>query len=105
MRPFKQRALQRLYRKRSRAGIRQNAHPAHLHERRRQPVRYGCPWCCPPAPAESSGSVLLGGLAPSTVFTLFVVPALLSFFIGFEHSRASSIPGALRKREQSHYLP
>ncbi|MDD4464115.1 MAG: efflux RND transporter permease subunit, partial [Desulfobacterales bacterium] len=30
------------------------------------------------------GSVLLGGLALSTVFTLFVIPALLAFFIGFE---------------------
>ncbi len=30
------------------------------------------------------GSVLLGGLSVSTMFTLFVVPALLSFFIGFE---------------------
>jgi HAE1 family hydrophobic/amphiphilic exporter-1 len=27
------------------------------------------------------GSVVLGGLAMSTVFTLFMVPALLSFFI------------------------
>ncbi|WDP89964.1 MAG: efflux RND transporter permease subunit [Desulfobacter sp.] len=33
------------------------------------------------------GSVLLGGLALSTLFTLFVVPALLSFFIGFEKQR------------------
>ena len=30
------------------------------------------------------GSVLLGGLALSTLFTLFVIPALLAFFIGFE---------------------
>jgi HAE1 family hydrophobic/amphiphilic exporter-1 len=30
------------------------------------------------------GSVLLGGLALSTLFTLFVIPALLSFFIGLE---------------------
>lgn len=30
------------------------------------------------------GSVLLGGLAFSTLFTLFVIPALLAFFIGFE---------------------
>ncbi|MDJ0783479.1 MAG: efflux RND transporter permease subunit [Desulfosarcinaceae bacterium] len=30
------------------------------------------------------GSILLGGLAVSTVFTLFVIPCLLSFFIGFE---------------------
>ena len=33
------------------------------------------------------GSVLLGGLAFSTLFTLFVIPALLAFFIGFEKSR------------------
>ena len=30
------------------------------------------------------GSVLLGGMALSTLFTLFVIPSLLSFFIGFE---------------------
>ena len=33
------------------------------------------------------GSVLLGGLAVSTIFTLFVIPALLTFFIGFEKKR------------------
>ncbi|ETR71542.1 MAG: hydrophobic/amphiphilic exporter-1, HAE1 family [Candidatus Magnetoglobus multicellularis str. Araruama] len=33
------------------------------------------------------GSVLLGGLAVSTIFTLFVIPSLLSFFIGFEKKR------------------
>jgi len=33
------------------------------------------------------GSILLGGLAMSTVFTLFVIPSLLAFFIGFERSR------------------
>ena len=33
------------------------------------------------------GSVLLGGLAVSTVFTLFVIPSLLSFFIVFEKKR------------------
>jgi HAE1 family hydrophobic/amphiphilic exporter-1 len=44
------------------------------------------------------GSVLLGGLAVSTVFTLFVVPALLSFFIGFERSRTADTPRALRKQ-------
>jgi HAE1 family hydrophobic/amphiphilic exporter-1 len=33
------------------------------------------------------GSVILGGLALSTVFTLFVIPPLLSFFIPFEKSR------------------
>jgi len=34
------------------------------------------------------GSILLGGLAMSTVFTLFVIPSLLAFVIGFERSRA-----------------
>jgi len=33
------------------------------------------------------GSVILGGLAVSTLFTLFVIPALLAFVIGFEKSR------------------
>ena len=33
------------------------------------------------------GSILLGGLAMSTVFTLFVIPALLAFVINFERSR------------------
>jgi len=33
------------------------------------------------------GSVLLGGLAVSTIFTVFLIPALLSFFIKFERSR------------------
>ena len=33
------------------------------------------------------GSVILGGLSVSTIFTLFVIPALLSFFIGLEKSR------------------
>jgi HAE1 family hydrophobic/amphiphilic exporter-1 len=33
------------------------------------------------------GSILLGGLAVSTMFTLFVIPALLAFVIGFERSR------------------
>jgi len=33
------------------------------------------------------GSVILGGLAVSTIFTLFVIPALLAFFIGREKSR------------------
>ncbi|MBU0483039.1 MAG: efflux RND transporter permease subunit [Proteobacteria bacterium] len=35
------------------------------------------------------GSVLLGGLAMSTIFTLFVIPSLLAFFIGFERSRTN----------------
>ncbi len=34
------------------------------------------------------GSILLGGLALSTVFTLFVIPALLAFVIRFERSRS-----------------
>jgi HAE1 family hydrophobic/amphiphilic exporter-1 len=34
------------------------------------------------------GSILLGGLALSTVFTLFVIPALLVFVIGFEKPRS-----------------
>ena len=34
------------------------------------------------------GSILLGGLALSTVLTLFVIPALLTFVIGFERSRS-----------------
>ncbi len=33
------------------------------------------------------GSILLGGLALSTVLTLFVIPSLLAFVIGFERSR------------------
>lgn len=33
------------------------------------------------------GSILLGGLAVSTLFTLFVIPALLAFVIDFERSR------------------
>lgn len=33
------------------------------------------------------GSILLGGLAVSTMFTLFVIPALLAFVIGWEKSR------------------
>ncbi|MET0101642.1 MAG: efflux RND transporter permease subunit [Sedimenticola sp.] len=33
------------------------------------------------------GSVILGGLALSTLLTLFVIPALLSFLIGYEKAR------------------
>jgi len=33
------------------------------------------------------GSVILGGLAVSAIFTLFVIPSLLAFFIPFEKSR------------------
>jgi HAE1 family hydrophobic/amphiphilic exporter-1 len=35
------------------------------------------------------GSILLGGLAMSTMFTLFVIPSLLAFFIGLERSRTN----------------
>ncbi len=37
------------------------------------------------------GSVVLGGLATSTVFTIFVIPAMLLFFIGMEK------PGSLKE--------
>lgn len=33
------------------------------------------------------GAILLGGLAFSTLFTLFVIPSLLAFFIGFEKAK------------------
>jgi HAE1 family hydrophobic/amphiphilic exporter-1 len=33
------------------------------------------------------GSVVLGGLTLSTLFTVFVIPALLMFFIGKEKKR------------------
>ena len=36
------------------------------------------------------GSILLGGLAMSTLFTLFVIPALLAFFIGWEKPNATT---------------
>ncbi len=35
------------------------------------------------------GSILLGGLALSTVFTLFVIPSLLIFIIGFETDKTA----------------
>ncbi len=38
------------------------------------------------------GSILLGGLTLSTVFTLFVIPALLAFVIGYERSRGNEDP-------------
>jgi len=38
------------------------------------------------------GSILLGGLALSTVFTLFVIPSLLVFVIGFEKEKSVEIP-------------
>jgi len=38
------------------------------------------------------GSVLLGGMALSTLFTLFVIPALLSFFIGNEEKGEKADP-------------
>jgi HAE1 family hydrophobic/amphiphilic exporter-1 len=37
------------------------------------------------------GSILLGGLAVSTMFTLFVIPSLLAFVIRFERSRTDEI--------------
>ena len=37
------------------------------------------------------GSVILGGLALSTLLTLFVIPALLSFLIGFERPNRQEI--------------
>ncbi len=37
------------------------------------------------------GSVLLGGLALSTLLTLFVIPSLLAFFIGFEKEKTDEI--------------
>ena len=37
------------------------------------------------------GSVLLGGMALSTVFTLFVIPSFLAFFIGFERKRDDDV--------------
>jgi len=39
------------------------------------------------------GSVLLGGLAMSTIFTLLVIPALLAFFIGFEKPKEVDAAG------------
>ena len=38
------------------------------------------------------GSVILGGLALSTVFTIFVIPALLAFFIRMEKGGADGMP-------------
>jgi HAE1 family hydrophobic/amphiphilic exporter-1 len=35
------------------------------------------------------GSVVLGGLAVSTLFTVFVIPALLTFFIRMERPARS----------------
>lgn len=37
------------------------------------------------------GSILLGGLTVSTMFTLFVIPALLAFVIRFERSRTDEV--------------
>jgi HAE1 family hydrophobic/amphiphilic exporter-1 len=37
------------------------------------------------------GSILLGGLAVSTMFTLFVIPSLLAFVIRFERSRTDEV--------------
>jgi HAE1 family hydrophobic/amphiphilic exporter-1 len=41
------------------------------------------------------GSVVLGGLAVSTVFTVFVIPALLMFFIRMEKPRGNISPDAV----------
>ncbi|NIS73964.1 MAG: MMPL family transporter [Deltaproteobacteria bacterium] len=38
------------------------------------------------------GSVILGGLAISTVFTVFVIPNLLTFIIGMEKKRGRALP-------------
>jgi HAE1 family hydrophobic/amphiphilic exporter-1 len=38
------------------------------------------------------GSILLGGLAMSTMFTLFVIPSLLVFIIGFETKKIIKTP-------------
>ncbi|OQX45239.1 MAG: hypothetical protein B0D85_05910, partial [Candidatus Sedimenticola endophacoides] len=44
------------------------------------------------------GSVILGGLALSTLLTLFVVPALLSFLIAMEKPRQEGLdPGDAAK--------
>ena len=40
------------------------------------------------------GSVVLGGLALSTLFTIFVIPSLLLFFIGRERPRPPAEPAA-----------
>ncbi|PHR25251.1 MAG: acriflavin resistance protein [Desulfotalea sp.] len=37
------------------------------------------------------GSILLGGLTVSTIFTLFVIPALLAFVIRYERSRTDEV--------------
>ncbi len=39
------------------------------------------------------GSILLGGLAVSTMFTLFVIPSLLAFVIRFEKKRGNPLKG------------
>ncbi|MFK4765914.1 efflux RND transporter permease subunit [Desulfobaculum sp. SPO524] len=36
------------------------------------------------------GSVILGGLALSTIFTVFVIPSLLMFFLGWERRRSEA---------------
>lgn len=40
------------------------------------------------------GSVVLGGLALSTVFTIFVIPSLLMFFIGMEKGKREKVDHA-----------
>lgn len=43
------------------------------------------------------GSILLGGLSISTMFTLFVIPSLLTFFIVFEKPRTQTDSTAAKK--------
>jgi HAE1 family hydrophobic/amphiphilic exporter-1 len=72
------------------AGIGENPHPAHLHEHHHQPVRHAASGALHRGRQRTlpgPGSVILGGLAVSTVFTLFIIPSLLAFFIPFEKSR------------------
>ncbi len=51
------------------------------------------------------GSVLLGGLAFSTLFTLFVIPSLLAFFIGFEKSRTEEEEQAVSVKPEGDIQP
>ena len=49
-----------------------------------EPLRKGFRQLYAPADLYRQTGVVLGGLALSTVFTLFVIPALLLFFVGME---------------------
>lgn len=49
------------------------------------------------------GSVILGGLALSTVFTLFVIPALLAFAIGMEKNRSQGMAFNLETNNTTDY--